>query len=212
MHEFIFRVVTVYLWSAYCTGLLLARRVLKTLEMDVEYEGNVEVIWSVCILLYYLILSNFSCICYFWLLYFSERYLLCQATGEDFSVEPADSRRPFRALLDVGLIRTTTGNRVFGALKVSYPVVIVSFFLMVICSRVSIWNIITLIERLMPYITLFSIDTRFYHLGINIVINYRELWMVVWIFHTVIRGLLVFPKTASSSMLRSIASISMVAM
>ena len=41
-----------------------------------------------------------------------------QATGEDFSVEPADDRRPFRALLDVGLIRTTTGNRVFGALKV----------------------------------------------------------------------------------------------
>lgn len=45
--------------------------------------------------------------------------LFCsQATGEDFSVEPADERRPFRALLDVGLIRTTTGNRVFGALKV----------------------------------------------------------------------------------------------
>ncbi|XP_020261453.1 60S ribosomal protein L5 [Asparagus officinalis] len=67
--------------AAYCTGLLLARRVLKMLEMDAEYEGNVE------------------------------------ATGEDFSVEPAESRRPFRALLDVGLIRTTTGNRVFGALK-----------------------------------------------------------------------------------------------
>ncbi|KAJ1381417.1 Ribosomal protein L5 eukaryotic/L18 archaeal [Sesbania bispinosa] len=67
--------------AAYCTGLLLARRVLKRLEMDEEYEGNVE------------------------------------ATGEDFSVEPADTRRPFRALLDVGLIRTTTGNRVFGALK-----------------------------------------------------------------------------------------------
>ncbi|KAG4978231.1 hypothetical protein JHK82_037506 [Glycine max] len=28
--------------AAYCTGLLLARRVLKTLEMDEEYEGNVE--------------------------------------------------------------------------------------------------------------------------------------------------------------------------
>ena len=28
---------------AYCTGLLLARRVLKKLEMDEEYEGNVEV-------------------------------------------------------------------------------------------------------------------------------------------------------------------------
>jgi len=67
--------------AAYCTGLLLARRVLKHLEMDAEYEGNVE------------------------------------ASGEDYSVEPADTRRPFRALLDVGLIRTTTGNRVFGALK-----------------------------------------------------------------------------------------------
>ncbi|GMP78815.1 hypothetical protein CsSME_00034608 [Camellia sinensis var. sinensis] len=66
---------------AYCAGLLLARHVLKMLEMDNEYEGNVE------------------------------------ATGEDFSVEPAESRRPFCALLDVGLIRTTTGNRVFGALK-----------------------------------------------------------------------------------------------
>ncbi|CAI0544341.1 unnamed protein product [Linum tenue] len=28
--------------AAYCTGLLLARRVLKMLEMDQEYEGNVE--------------------------------------------------------------------------------------------------------------------------------------------------------------------------
>ncbi|CAL9197892.1 unnamed protein product [Musa hybrid cultivar] len=67
--------------AAYCTGLLLARRVLKMLEMDEEYQGNVE------------------------------------ATGEDFSVEPGESSRPFRALLDVGLVRTTTGNRVFGALK-----------------------------------------------------------------------------------------------
>lgn len=67
--------------AAYCTGLLLARRVLKKLEMDEEYVGNEE------------------------------------ATGEDYSVEPNDSRRPFRALLDVGLVRTTTGNRVFGALK-----------------------------------------------------------------------------------------------
>uniref|UniRef100_A0A0R0KPK5 Large ribosomal subunit protein uL18 C-terminal eukaryotes domain-containing protein n=1 Tax=Glycine max TaxID=3847 RepID=A0A0R0KPK5_SOYBN len=32
-------------------------------------------------------------------------------------MEPAESRRPFCALLDVGLIRTTTGNHVFGALK-----------------------------------------------------------------------------------------------
>lgn len=43
---------------------------------------------------------------------------LCQATGEDFNIEAGDEKRPFRALLDVGLVRTTTGNRVFGALKV----------------------------------------------------------------------------------------------
>ncbi|XP_019178739.1 PREDICTED: 60S ribosomal protein L5-like [Ipomoea nil] len=67
--------------AAYCTGLLLARRLLQKLEMAEEYEGNVE------------------------------------ATGEDYSVEPGEGRRPFRALLDVGLLRTTTGNRVFGALK-----------------------------------------------------------------------------------------------
>lgn len=29
--------------AAYCTGLLLARRVLKMLEMDEEYQGNIEV-------------------------------------------------------------------------------------------------------------------------------------------------------------------------
>jgi large subunit ribosomal protein L5e len=44
------------------------------------------------------------------------------ADGEFFDVYEKDKgvnedRRPFRALLDVGLVRTTTGNRVFGALK-----------------------------------------------------------------------------------------------
>ncbi|KAJ0788689.1 putative ribosomal protein L5 eukaryotic/L18 archaeal [Helianthus annuus] len=67
--------------AAYCTGVLLARRVLKKLEMDEEYQGNVD------------------------------------ASGEDYSVEPGESRRPIRALLDVDLIRTTTGNCVFGAIK-----------------------------------------------------------------------------------------------
>jgi len=38
--------------------------------------------------------------------------------GEDFNVEPVeDGKAPFKALLDVGLQRTTTGARVFGALK-----------------------------------------------------------------------------------------------
>ena len=59
-----------------------------------------------------------------------------QATGEDFSVEPADDRRPFRALLDVGLIRTTTGNRVFGALKVLNNKVNMPFFLLLCFSTI----------------------------------------------------------------------------
>jgi large subunit ribosomal protein L5e len=39
--------------------------------------------------------------------------------GEKFDVSenPHDERRPFMAVLDVGLRRTTTGARVFGALK-----------------------------------------------------------------------------------------------
>jgi len=41
-----------------------------------------------------------------------------EVTGEDYHVEPNfGSPAPFRALLDVGLVRTTTGARVFGALK-----------------------------------------------------------------------------------------------
>lgn len=35
----------------------------------------------------------------------------------DVSEKPNESRRPFKAVLDVGLTRTTTGNRVFGVLK-----------------------------------------------------------------------------------------------
>jgi len=43
-----------------------------------------------------------------------------KADGEDFNVEPSedeDAAHPFKALLDVGLARTTCGARVFGALK-----------------------------------------------------------------------------------------------
>lgn len=39
-------------------------------------------------------------------------------TGEDYNVEAMDEGpRPFRCFLDVGLTRTTTGNRVFAAMK-----------------------------------------------------------------------------------------------
>lgn len=87
----------------------MARRVLKMLEMEEDYEGNVEVFIDGFNLQIHYIYNHIcaDCLCYHY-----------QATGEDYSVEPAETRRPFRALLDVGLIRTTTGNRVFGALKV----------------------------------------------------------------------------------------------
>jgi large subunit ribosomal protein L5e len=66
--------------AAYCTGLLLARRVNK--KYGLEYKGNTEV------------------------------------DGNDYNVEADESgKAPFKALLDVGLARTTTGARIFGALK-----------------------------------------------------------------------------------------------
>jgi len=69
--------------ACYATGLLLARRLLKQLKLDTQYEGNTE-----------------------------------GAGGEIYHVEAAlDGPRPFRALMDVGLARTTTGARVFAALR-----------------------------------------------------------------------------------------------
>ncbi|XP_074595989.1 ribosomal protein L5 [Brevipalpus obovatus] len=68
--------------AAYCTGLLLARRMLKQLKLDSVYKGCEKV------------------------------------TGELYSVEDIDdSPGAFRAYLDVGLARTSTGARIFGAMK-----------------------------------------------------------------------------------------------
>lgn len=68
--------------SAYCVGLLLARRVLTKLNLADKYEGNTEI------------------------------------DGDDYNVESLDDGpRPFRCFLDIGLTRTTTGNRVFAAMK-----------------------------------------------------------------------------------------------
>lgn len=68
--------------AAYCTGLLLARRVLNKFNLDSVYAGQTEV------------------------------------DGEHFMVEDVDDGPgAFRACLDVGLARTSTGARVFGALK-----------------------------------------------------------------------------------------------
>jgi large subunit ribosomal protein L5e len=70
--------------AAYCTGLLIARRVLKKLGLDEDFKGVEEA---------------------------DGEYKLAEATEDD---EP---RRPFKAYLDVGLARTSTGARVFGAMK-----------------------------------------------------------------------------------------------
>jgi len=68
--------------SAYCTGLLAARRLLKAKQMADMYKGNDKI------------------------------------DGALYSVQDhMGERRPFKAYLDVGLVRTTTGNRVFGAMK-----------------------------------------------------------------------------------------------
>merc|ERR1712142_755156 len=61
--------------AAYCTGLLLARRLLNKFGLDSVYEGNTEI------------------------------------DGDEYYVEDADGQPgAFRAFLDVGLARTTTGN------------------------------------------------------------------------------------------------------
>lgn len=71
--------------AAYCTGLLIARRVLSKLGLDNQFKGVEE------------------------------------ADGEFTLTEAAEgddgSRRPFKAYLDVGLARTSTGARVFAAMK-----------------------------------------------------------------------------------------------
>jgi large subunit ribosomal protein L5e len=47
-----------------------------------------------------------------------EKYEGCvEPDGEFFQIEVDEEKRPFRAFLDVGLRRTTTGSRIFGALK-----------------------------------------------------------------------------------------------
>merc|ERR1711890_108068 len=68
--------------AAYCTGLLLARRILHKFKLDSVYEGQTNV------------------------------------DGEMYCVEDNDDGPgAFRACLDVGLARTSTGARVFGAMK-----------------------------------------------------------------------------------------------
>jgi large subunit ribosomal protein L5e len=71
--------------AAYCTGLLVARRVLKKLNIDESFAGVEEA---------------------------DGEYKLTEAAEVE-----GEERRPFKCFLDVGLVRTSTGARIFGALK-----------------------------------------------------------------------------------------------
>lgn len=72
--------------AAYATGLLVARRALKKLEIDEDFVGVEEP---------------------------DGEYKLTEAAEDD----DGEGRRPFKVFLDVGLHRTSTGARVFGAMK-----------------------------------------------------------------------------------------------
>lgn len=77
--------------AAYCTGLLCARRLLQKIGLDETYEGNDEVDGEV---------------------------VKTEYDGKTYYVDEVDDdKKPFRALLDVGCKATTTGCRIFGALK-----------------------------------------------------------------------------------------------
>ena len=77
--------------AAYCTGLLVARRLLTKLGLDSIYTGAEEVDGTI---------------------------VSTKVNGRTFFVEEVDEeKRPFRCFLDVGIKNTTTGARVFGALK-----------------------------------------------------------------------------------------------
>lgn len=68
--------------AGYCTGLLLARRLLKQVGLADMYKSNTDV------------------------------------NGEYFNVDDdVQDKRPFKALLDIGINRATTGSRVFSVMK-----------------------------------------------------------------------------------------------
>lgn len=78
--------------ACYCTGLLVARRLLTDFGLDEAYPGADEVTGEVV--------------------------ATEDDKGREFFVEELnDEKRPFRCLLDVGIKATTTGSRVFAALK-----------------------------------------------------------------------------------------------
>eukprot|EP01083_Nonionella_stella_P099267 279108_1 len=75
--------------ACYCTGLLLARRLLKKLKLDKAYPGKKKLDGNLF-----------------------KSHVANVRWKKDEKIY-----RPFKCLLDIGLARATTGARVFGALK-----------------------------------------------------------------------------------------------
>jgi large subunit ribosomal protein L5e len=77
--------------ASYCTGLLLARRLLTKLNLQETYSGVEEITGAV---------------------------QTTDVNGRTYYMEEIDEeKKPFRCLLDVGVRNTTTGARIFAALK-----------------------------------------------------------------------------------------------
>lgn len=77
--------------AAYCTGLLVARRLLQQLGLDETYTGVEEV---------------------------TGEPICTEVDGKEYFVEEVDDeKKPFRCLLDIGIKNTTTGAKIFGAMK-----------------------------------------------------------------------------------------------
>jgi len=77
--------------AAYCTGLLLARRVLTKLGLAETYSGNESPNGEV---------------------------VSVEVDGRTYFVDEVDNdKKPFRAFLDIGIRNTAIGARIFGALK-----------------------------------------------------------------------------------------------
>ena len=82
--------------AAYATGLLVARRTLAKLGLAEAYPGN-DSAGAVVVK--------------------TSHTNAASATREYWVKEVAEDRKPFRCVLDVGIAATTTGARIFGALK-----------------------------------------------------------------------------------------------
>jgi len=82
--------------AAYATGLLIARRVLTKLKLADKYKGNTDVTGKVVK---------------------TETTNEYGKSHEFYVAKVAEDRKPFRVFLDVGIRATTTGARVFAAMK-----------------------------------------------------------------------------------------------